>query len=152
MIVCVTLFQILLTFLGGLLLPHEELTREILLGHLRINFYALMYQYAIIPIAIFIALASKNTIMPMVYGGLLTVSNIFLLSSGKKIIFDCVPSLYPILILENSLKTLGKGKTVKIAIDNSGVILPNLSIGIAILTFIIGISLCIIYYLKADIE
>ncbi|WP_298841387.1 hypothetical protein [Clostridium sp.] len=36
-------------------------------------------------------------------------------------------------------------------IDNLGVILPNLSIGIAILTFIIEISLCIIYYLKADI-
>ena len=152
MIVCVTFFQMLLTILGGLLLPHEALTREILLGHLRINFYTLIYQYAIIPIAIFIALLSKNVIMPMIYGGLLTVSNLFLLSSGNKIIVNYIPSFYPILILKNSLKTLGKGETSTKVIDNAGLILPNLSIGIAIFTFIIGISLCIIYYLKADID
>jgi len=152
LIVFITLFQTLLTFLGGLLLPHEELTREILLGHLRMNFYGLMYQYAIIPIAIFIALLSKDVIMPMVYGGLLTVSNLFLLSSGRKIILECVPSLYPIIILSQSFKTSDKKDMAKMAIDKSGVILPNLSIAIAILTFIVGISLCIAYYLKADID
>ena len=148
----ITTFQILLTFLGGLLLPHEVLTKEILLGHLRINLYALAFQYAILPIAIFIALLSRNVIMQMVYGGLLTVSNIFLLNSGKKAIIDCVPTLYPMVILNNSIKTSGKGEMAKTVIDNSGVILPNISIAIAILTFIVGISLCIIYYSKADID
>ena len=67
---CITVLQILLTVLGGLLLPHEALTREILLGHLKMNLYALIFQYAILPIAIFIALLSRNVIMPMVYGNM----------------------------------------------------------------------------------
>jgi len=149
---CMMVFQLLLTFLGGLLLPHETLTKEILLGHVRMNFYALMYQYAIIPIAIFIALLSKNVIMPMVYGGLLTMSNLFILSFGKKFIVDCIPSIYPILILTKSVKYSGKGETTKIVIDNSGAILSNLNITIAISTFIIGMLICIIYYLKADVD
>lgn len=146
------LLEILLTILGGMMLPHEELTKEILLGHLKINLYGLIYSYSILPLAIFIALLSRNIIAPIVYGGGVTVINLFILGSGDKSIMDYIPSMYPLVILFDSLKKVGKGESEKIIIESSGVILPNLSITIAVITFIVGIALCVGYYFKADID
>lgn len=155
-VVIITLFmmilQLLLTILGGMILPHEGLTKEIILGHLRINFYALIFQYAILPIAIFISLLSRNIIMPLVYGGLVTVVNASVTGLEVKYILEYVPLMFPLEILFNSLKSASKGDRDNIIFTGSGVALPNLSIIIAVVTFIIGISLCIGYYFKADID
>lgn len=147
----ITVLQILLTALGGLLLPHEELTKQILLSHLRINLYALLFQYVLLPIAIFISLLSRNVIMPMVYGGLVTVANMFAIGFKNNSISEYIPIIYPIKILFNSFKS-SKVDMGKMVIVNSREILSNTSIIIAISTFVIGMLLCIIYYSKEDID
>ncbi|MBU3201230.1 ABC transporter permease [Clostridium estertheticum] len=75
MISCIMILQLLFTVLAGLLLPHEALTKSIIIDHLKMNLYILFAQYAILPIAIFIAQVSRNIILPMVYGGIITVFN-----------------------------------------------------------------------------
>ena len=47
MIVCVTLFQILLTFLGGLLLPHEELLLASTFGEISANNFTEFFPFFI---------------------------------------------------------------------------------------------------------
>ena len=145
---CIMVLQLLFTVFAGLILPHETLTKGILLSHLRLNLYILVAQYAILPIAIFIAQVSRNIIMPMVYGVIMTVFNICL-PQLKVGIIDYIPSTYPIQIMINSFKT--NIYRQEIMIINNSVPLANVSILIGALTFVIGISLCIIHYLKTDI-
>ncbi|MHC1685134.1 MAG: ABC transporter permease [Clostridiaceae bacterium] len=144
--------QLLLTILGGMILPHEEVTKEIILAHLKVNSYALIFQFDILPIAIFISLLSRNIIAPIVYGGLVTVTNACVMGAGVKTIMDYVPSMYPILILFNSFKTVVNGESESTVFIESGLTLPSLSYTIAFITFMIGVSLCIGYYYKADID
>lgn len=150
---CIVISQTLLTFLLGTFLPHQELTKEILVGHLKINLYGLLYQYAILPMAIFVALVSRNIIMPIIYGGLITIVNIGALGAGNKNIFEYIPTLYPLLIFLNSLvPTESTVDASKLIFDSSGLVLPNTSIVIAVITFVIGISACIVYNMKTDIN
>jgi len=150
LMLCIMVLQPLLTILGGLLLSHETLTKEIFLSHLRIHVYALLYHYAILPVAIIIGLLSKNVILPMVYGGVVILVNIFSMGMGMKGI-DYIPTMYPISVLFNSIEYIGTGRQEAIIIP-TGTTLPNVSIIIAVLTFIIGISLCTFYHLKTDID
>ncbi|MBU3100081.1 MULTISPECIES: ABC transporter permease [Clostridium] len=145
---CIMILQLLFAVLAGLLLPHEPLTMGIVLGYLKINIYILVAQYAILPIAIFIAQVSRNIILPMVYGGIITVFNICVpqLKSG---IIEYLPITYPIQIMTNSFKTNIYRQDIMII--NNSIPLSSVSIVLAILTFIIGITMCITYYLKTDI-
>jgi ABC-type transport system involved in multi-copper enzyme maturation permease subunit len=146
---CAMALQLTLTILGGLLLPHEKFTTEIFIAHLRLQLYVLILQCAILPVSTFIALVSRNIIMPIVYGGLVTTINVSVTGLKIKSINDYLPSMYPISILFNSFKEVGKGEMLMV---NSKLTLSNSSIFIAAITFIISITFCVIYYLKTDIN
>ncbi|MCB2308110.1 ABC transporter permease [Clostridium estertheticum] len=145
---CIMILQLLFAVLAGLLLPHEPLAMGIVLGHVKMNFYILVAQYAILPIAIFIAQVSRNMILPMVYGGIITVFNMSVtqLKSG---IIEYLAITYPIQIMTNSFKTNIYRQDIMII--NNSIPLSIVSIMLAISTFTIGITMCITYYLKTDI-
>ncbi|MPQ30371.1 hypothetical protein E4V42_02805 [Clostridium estertheticum] len=145
---CIMILQLLFTALAGLLVPHEPFTMGIVLGHLKMNIYILVAQYAILPIAIFIAQASRNIILPMVYGGIITVFNMCVPQIKVRII-EYLAITYPIQIMNNSFKTNIYNQDIMII--NNSIPLPSVSIVLAISTFIIGITMCIAYYLKTDI-
>ncbi|MBZ9625832.1 ABC transporter permease [Clostridium sp. FP2] len=145
---CIIILQLLVSVLAGLLVPHEPLTRGIVLGHLKMNLYILLAQYAILPIAIFIAQVGRNIILPMVYGGIITAFNMYV-SMLKVGIIEYIPFTYPIQILTNSFKTNIYRQDIMII--NNSVPLSNACIVIVVLTFVIGIVMCITYYLKTDI-
>ncbi|MCB2358100.1 ABC transporter permease [Clostridium estertheticum] len=144
----IMILQLLFAVLAGLLLPHEALTKGIIVNHLKMNLYILFAQYAILPIAIFIAQVSRNMILPMVYGGIITAFSICA-SMLKVGIIEYLPFTYPIQILTNSFKTNIYRQDIMII--NNSVPLSSVSIVLAISTFIIGIIMCITYYLKTDI-
>jgi len=145
---CIMILQLLFAVLAGAVLPHEVLTKGIILDHLKINLYILVAQYAILPIATFIAQVSRNIIMPMVYGGIITIFNMCV-PQLKVGIIEYLPFTYPIQIMNNSFKTNIYRQDIMII--NNSIPLSSVSIVIAISTFIIGITMCIIYYLKTDI-
>ncbi|MBW9154546.1 ABC transporter permease [Clostridium estertheticum] len=145
---CIMILQLLFAVLAGLLLPHEALAKRIIIDYLKMNIYILFAQYAILPIAIFIAQVSRNMILPMVYGGIITVFNMCVpqIKSG---IIEYLAITYPIQIMTNSFKTNIYRQDIMII--NNSIPLPSVSIVLAISTFIIGITMCIAYYLKNDI-
>ncbi|MCB2353741.1 ABC transporter permease [Clostridium estertheticum] len=145
---CIMILQLLFAVLAGLLLPHEALAKRIIIDYLKMNIYILVAQYAILPIAIFIAQVSRNIILPMVYGGIITVFNMCVpqIKSG---IIGYLPFTYPIQIMNNSFKTNIYRQDIMII--NNSIPLSSVSIMLAISTFIIGITMCITYYLKTDI-
>ncbi|NNU75229.1 ABC transporter permease [Clostridium estertheticum] len=145
---CIMILQLLFAVLAGLLLPHEALAKRIIIDHLKMNLYILFAQYAILPIAIFIAQASRNIILPMVYGGIITVFNMCVPQIKSEII-EYLAITYPIQIMNNSFKTNIYRQDIMII--NNSIPLPSVSIMLAISTFIIGIIMCITYYLKTDI-
>ncbi|MBX4270457.1 ABC transporter permease [Clostridium estertheticum] len=145
---CIMILQLLFAVLAGALLPHEALTKSIILDHLKMNIYILFAQYAILPIAIFIAQVSRNMILPMVYGGIITTFNMCVPQLKVRII-EYLAITYPIQIMNNSFKTNIYRQDIMII--NNSIPLPSVSIMLAISTFIIGITMCITYYLKTDI-
>ncbi|MBU3215215.1 ABC transporter permease [Clostridium estertheticum] len=145
---CIMILQLLFAVLAGALLPHEVLTNGIILDHLKMNLYILVAQYAILPSAIFIAQVSRNIILPMVYGGIITTFNMCV-PQLKVGIIEYLPFTYPIQIMNNSFKTNIYRQDIMII--NNSIPLSSVSIVLAISTFIIGITMCITYYLKTDI-
>lgn len=145
--------EFLFSILGGLLLPHEALTRSIFMAHIEINLYALLIEIEILPIAIFIGLLSKNVIMPIVYSGAATFVNMFLVASRDQEIIQYVPISYPMIMFEKWFTAIGKGTgNERMVLTNAKDLLSNTSITIAILTFVIGTIACIAYYVKSDIN
>ena len=134
--------QLLFIIVGGLLVTHEVLTQSILITILKANMYSLIFQYAIIPVSILIALLFKKITASIVYSGIVTIININLMRGGAEKIYDYAPMFYPLLSIEAL-----RGK-IPIGLDGG----LQTRIIIAALTFITGITVCIIYYLKADVN
>lgn len=151
-IMATIVIQLALTLLTGLFLPHDALTTDIIINHLKLNGCILLFEIAILPIAIFISLLTKNVIGPIIYSGLATLINMFLVSFADQSISEKIPFIYPLNILTSAVKSVGKGELGKFVIDASSIQLSCTVIIIAILTFLIGMSLSIVYYVKSDIN
>ncbi|MCM3767265.1 ABC transporter permease [Neobacillus niacini] len=141
------ILQLLLTILGGLLLPHEPLTMAIMEEHLKINLLVLLLQCSLLPVAILITLLSRNIIMPIIYGAFVTIVNVCIMGLNLDSVAKYIPTLYPITTLFHSFTTDSQGKMEFVHFT-----LSNYSISIAAITFIVSMALCIIYYLKTDID
>ncbi|QAA30498.1 ABC transporter permease [Clostridium manihotivorum] len=146
------ILQLALTLLTGLLLPHDALTIDIIINHLKLNGCILIFEIAILPIAIFISLLTKNVIGPVIYSGLATLINMFLVSFADKSMSEKIPFIYPLNILTSAVKEVGKGELGRLVVDASSIQLPYTVMIISALTFVIGMTLSIVYYVKADIN
>lgn len=148
------ILQLGLGILGGLVLQHEPLTISIITGHLRMTLFILIYECAILPIAILIALLSKNVIMPVVYGGFVSVL-ILITSEIRSISIETlkeyVPFFYPIQILFNSIRGSDLDPSGYVLVK-SGVYLYAPPCIIALSVFVVGLLSCILYYSKTDIN
>ena len=123
-------------FGGGLILNHEPLTRKILLAHGKIHLYSMIFQFALIPIGIFIASLCRNIMLPIICGTLVTLTNMFLLSGNK---FKYSPFMMPFMPLANYTDKLKYFVTTQ-------------TIFMAVVVFVVGFIACSIYYLKTDID
>lgn len=148
------LLEVLLVFAFGLLLPHDPLTVDILLGHLRINCFMLIYVNALLPLAVLISILCRNIILPIVCTGLATVLNMMALGirniKSLEAVHQFLPTIYTFDILSNSFR--GDGTNKGIIIVKSGVYLYGAPNFIAAAIFIVGILLCLYFYNKADID
>lgn len=142
-IISVYVIEFTLTLLGGLMIPHEELTGEIILIHSKIHVYSIFFQIALSPLTIFISLLSRNIIIPSIYGISLMFMNVLAMNI-KKCYFQCVPSLLPALPVLMHFRTLE-------SLSADMINIPQRSILAGIVTFLVGITACVLYYKKADI-
>lgn len=155
-------FQLLLVILIGLLLKHDELTSQIFFAYLKINLYELFCIYAILPIVLLISLICKNSIVPLGFSFIICTANMFIsiciinmskFKPSSTTIFlynnkDYFVTYYPELLFQNCVKSI---KTV-MNISLNSVPLHASSIFIALITFAIGIILCLLYYSKREIK
>jgi len=153
------LFQFLLVILIGLLLKHDELTSQIFFGYLKINLYELFCMCTILPIGLLISLVCKNTIVPLIYSFIISLTNMYISIYILKLKTDSTGSFlynnqdyfvtyYPMLVFQNCVKSI---KTVmNISLDS--VPMQTSSILIALISFSIGIVLCLLYYSKCEIK
>lgn len=126
-------------FGGGLILKHELLTKEILLIHFKISLYSMILQFSLVPIVIFIASLSRNILVPIMYGILVCVNNVFLLASGK---FKYSPFMMPTIPL---LNYSAKNNCEHYFLKSNTIIM-------AVIVFVISFIACIIYYKNTDIS
>ncbi|OOM16395.1 ABC transporter permease [Clostridium saccharobutylicum] len=137
-IIFVYLIQIITTYLGlyvvwGKLPPIQFIIKDI-----KINIYSMLLQFLLLPIPVLIANLTKNIIFPIIYGLLATIIVGLLLGSGAKIYSQFCPLTLPAL----PFYYYHNGDPIDFVI----------TIGSAIITFVLFMFLCIYQYRKADIE
>lgn len=151
-------FQLFLSLLLGSLFNHAELTNSLILVYLKLNLYHILCLYAILPIAILIALLCKNSIIPFIYSAVVCICNsyisVFIPMANKNPLgyafknnCDYIPIYFPIKILSNFFNQTKD----KIIIIPNAVPLHNISIFIDLTLFVIGTFLCFAYYNFQDI-
>ncbi|WP_105614809.1 ABC transporter permease [Vallitalea okinawensis] len=136
--IAVYTIQSLTTILCGLLVVNQVPPIDSIIINMSVYVYSMLFHFITLPIPIMICLWSKSMIMPLVYGGLITISNLPILALDLSIQFY-IPTFYSLipLTLNNVL-----GNTVTF---------PYSSRVICILTFFCGAVLCIYKYTKKDI-
>lgn len=151
LVVSLLIIQIFVTILLGFISPHKLLTMKIMNTHFKLYLYIIFVQCCILPICILITLILKNLIIPLIYGFILSVCNLFistyfivvgLKSSVVKNIVYNIPTFYNMPILYSCFKNKN-GKAIAIKCNQ---ILPTQSIIICITTFIIVNVICVLYY------
>ncbi|WP_066020410.1 MULTISPECIES: ABC transporter permease [Clostridium] len=151
-------FQLFFALLLGSVFNHAELTKNLLLVYLKLNLYHILCLYAILPIAILIALLCKNSIIPFIYSAVVCICNsymsVFIPMANKNTLgyafknnCDYIPIYFPIKILSNFFNQTKD----KILIIPNAVPLHNISIFIDLILFIMGTLLCFVYYNFQDI-
>jgi len=138
-VILIYVFQLVFAIIGGLMMPHEPLTMEILIPHIKINLLSLFYQVTLIPLTIFVSLLGRNIIVPFIYSVLLLFVNVYSLNVSKEIA-QIIPFSLPLTPMFSAM-----GENI-----NTISVSPN-SVLVSIITFVIGFSLCLIYHVKADI-
>lgn len=137
---CITfvyVLQFITILITGSIIDHEPLAMDFLILNIKIYCYSLLFQFAIVPLAIFIASISKGLIVPMGYSVIGTIITIFI--SGLKEYSAYFPLYYPAMPALSVVK-----KEMKVVIHSNSIV-------IAIMFFIITSLLCIIYYERHDI-
>ncbi|NOH16112.1 ABC transporter permease [Clostridium cochlearium] len=133
----VYVLQFITTLITGSIIDHEPLAMDFLILNVKIYCYSLLFQFTIVPLAIFIASISRNLVVPMGYSVIGSIITIFI--SGLKEYNLYFPLYYPIMptmsVIENKMK----------------IVIHSHSIIIAAMFFIITSLLCILYYEKHDI-
>lgn len=156
----IILFQLFLVFLLGSLFNHARLTNNILLVYLKLNLYHISCLYAILPIAILIALLCKNSIVPFIYSTIVCICNLYIsafipmanknaLGYTLKSNCDYIPTYFPVKVLSNCFN-VSEGKVPSI-IQNT-ILLNTTNIIVALVVFVFGTVLCCLYYCKYEIK
>lgn len=159
LIAMVIFFQLLLTMIFGFFLNHSQFTIETLFIHLKLTLFHLLTLYFIAPIPIFITLLCKNVLVPLIYGFVVSVSNVFIFtltnSRNCGIIAtyfkdNCIyiPTYHPLLSYTNFMKQSSNG-TIIISTNPP---LPTSSMVVDLIAFIIVLTLSILYFYKADVK
>lgn len=134
----VYVFQFITIIITGCILDHEPLDISFVILNIRIYFYSMLFQFAITPLAIFIASVSKNLILPIIYSIIGTLINLFL-GQSKDYYNIYFPLIYPFLPL------------MSLKFNNMKLIINKYTILISIVFFIITVVASIFYYEKYDI-
>ncbi|MFL0249489.1 ABC transporter permease [Clostridium neuense] len=153
-------FQLFLALLLGNLFNHVELTSSLLLVYLKLNLYHILCLYAILPIAILIALLCKNSIVPFIYSAVVCICNSYMsffipmankntLGYAFKNNCDYIPTYFPIKILSNCFN-FSEGKVSSI-IPNA-VLLNTTNVVASFTVFAAGTTLCCLYYCKCEVK
>lgn len=153
-----TFFQLFLTLLLGSLFNHSEPTNNLLLVYLKLTLYHILCLYAILPLAILIALLCKNSIVPFIYSAVVCICNLYIsafipmankntLGYEFKNNCDYIPTYFPIKVLSNCFN-FSEGKVSSI-IPNA-ILLNTTNIIVALAVFAAGTALCCLYYCKCE--
>ncbi|WP_032120547.1 ABC transporter permease [Clostridium amazonitimonense] len=126
----------LFVFGGRILLLKESVTSEILLLHLKMNLYSMIFQTILVPIWVLISSISKSTSLCAILASVIAGSNVLLLS------FENLQKYSPFMLPFIPLATAVKTGELNITSNN---------ILLAACTFLFAIILCLGYYLKTDI-
>lgn len=145
-IAAVYILKFCITIVFGLSVQHEKLTTDLIFTYSKVNLYIILFQSALVPVTVFIASLSRNLVGPIIYGISLWGLNLLAFNLNEKIA-QITPSclvmvpIWPLLDKYNSTSP----------VTPSMVIVPQISILSAVVTFAIGMILCIVYYKKTDI-
>lgn len=122
----------------GCSIDHDPLDMNFVILNMKIYFYSMLFQFAIVPLAIFIVSISKNIIIPMVYSIIGTL--ITLVAAQNPYYSIYFPLCYPSIPL------------MSLKFNNMNLIISKYTIEISIVFFIVTIFPSIFYYEKCDIH
>ncbi|MCY6958538.1 ABC transporter permease [Clostridium brassicae] len=133
----------ILVILGGVIFLKTPLTTEPLINHFKIFTISFVFQVALTPLAILIALIGKSMIISLIYSMVLITGNAHYLLESKysDYIFSILPAS-PIAKLRTTVCQ------VPIPVN---MVISNSDIYLGIFIFIIGVVGCILFYRKANI-
>ncbi|KYH32068.1 ABC-2 family transporter protein [Clostridium tepidiprofundi DSM 19306] len=130
--------------LSGFLFVKHPLTSALLLNHCKVFLVSFIFQIALIPLTILIALIGKSMTVSAIYSIVLVISNLKYMLGSKynNFIFSILPAA-PVAKI--------KVPVYKISIPLNMVISKS-DISLGIFVFIVSITGCILFYRKADIH
>lgn len=137
-IVIVYTLQFIVMLITGCSIDHDPLDMNFIMLNMKIYFYSMLFQFAIVPLAIFIVSISKNIIIPMVYSIIGTL--ITLVAAQNPYYSIYFPLCYPSIPL------------MSLKFNNMNLIISKYTIEISIVFFIVTIFPSIFYYEKCDIH
>lgn len=151
-------FQLFLTLLLGSLFNHARLTNNLLLVYLKLNLYHILCLYAILPIAILIALLCKNSIVPFIYSAIVCICNLYIsafipmankntLGYAFKNNCDYIPTYFPVKVLSNCF-SVSEDKVPSII--KNAILLNTTNMIVALVFFVSSTALCCLYYCKCE--
>lgn len=139
-IIYVYVLQFLCPIIIGYLVPHKTITTGVLLNHLMVYIYSMLFSIALQPITIFISQFSKNIITVFIYSIFWILINVLSLNV-KPEIAEIIPHSLPLLpTVLMTRNTFSKIFTM-----------PLSSIICGILTFALGMTVCMLYFKKSNI-
>ncbi|KNF08276.1 ABC-2 family transporter protein [Gottschalkia purinilytica] len=141
----VYIVQFIIMFILIALFSNDTITKEILRYHINVNLFSLIFQIVLIPISAFLGLVSKNLVIPFIYSIIVSVLNIYLQVKLPENLIYYIPTLFPTL---NVLKTEALHNNVLSNIISG--IFPIYTLIIAIFTFILSMTMCLIYLHNSD--
>lgn len=129
--------------LGGVIFLKEPLTIEPLINNLKIFLVSYIFQIALIPLTILVALVSKSMIICSIYSMMLVIGNIYYLieNNPNNYIFSILPAIAVAKLRTNIC-------CIYIPVEK---IISINDIYLGIWVFIIGSIGCILFYRKCNI-
>ncbi|AAK80001.1 ABC-2 type transport system permease protein/bacitracin transport system permease protein [Clostridium acetobutylicum] len=150
--------QFIMVVLGCALLFHNLISIQTLLFHFKVYSYFLFSEILLLLISTLFSIIFKNTLVPVIYGILIDIINLFILqfcsiykisifSNMLKQNLDYIPCSYNIVILGN----VGNAINNKILHLHSYTLLKTSSIIICIFIIAVELFVCNLYYKRCDI-
>lgn len=138
-ILYVYVLQFLCPIAVGLIVPHKALTMHILVNHLMVYIYSMLFIIALQPITIFISQISKNIVIIFIYSIFWISINVLSLNV-KPEVAEIIPHSLPLLPVTLLTRNAASNMFT----------IPSASIICGLLTFVFGISACILYFRKSN--